>query len=82
MPHLTSRATRAAVGQDAASAHVLAAAEDFDALLLLCQVRDVGALSEVREEAAVEHEELVGGLVHAGSGGAERVTLAPECCKL
>ena len=35
MPHITSCA---AVGQDAAGAHVLAAAEDLDALCLVCQV--------------------------------------------
>ena len=40
MPHLTSRA---AVGQDAAGAHVLAAAEDLNALHLVGQVLDVGA---------------------------------------
>ena len=40
MPHLTSRA---AVGQDAAGAHVLAAAEDLYALHLVGQVLDVGA---------------------------------------
>ena len=64
MPHLTSHA---AAGQDAASEHVLAAAEDLDFFRLFCQVLDVGALCE---EAAVEHEERVGGLVHAGRGGA------------
>ena len=64
MPHLTSNV---AVGQDAAGIHVLAAAEDRDALLLVGQVLDVGALGE---EAAVEHEERVGCLVHAGSGRA------------
>ena len=72
MPHLTSRA---AVGQDAAGAHVLAAAEDLDALRLdglVSQVLDVGALGE---EAAVEHEDR---------GGAERVTRAPDAasCRL
>ena len=44
MPLHTSRA---AVGQDAAGAYFLAAEEDLegvDALLLLCQVRDVDAL--------------------------------------
>ena len=55
MPHLTSRA---AVGQDAVGAHVLAAAEDFDTLLLVGQVLDAGALGE---EAAVEHEKQVDG---------------------
>ena len=74
MPHLTSSA---AVGQDAAGAHVLAAAEDLGTLSLVCQVLDVGALGE---EAAVEHEERVDGLLHAGA--AELVALAPECCKL
>ena len=76
MPHRTSLA---AVGQDAAWAHVLAAAEDLDALRLVGQVLDVGTLGE---EAAVEHEGRVGGLVHATRGGAERVARAPECCKL
>ena len=66
MPHLTSRA---AVGQDAAVAHVLAAAED----LYISQVLDAGALGE---EAAVEHEKQVGGLCHAGSDPGAR------CCKL
>ena len=60
MPRLTSRA---AVGQDSACAQVLTAAEDLDALCLVGQVLDVSSLGE---EAAVEHEELVGGLVHAG----------------
>ena len=55
MPHLTSRA---AVGQDAAGAHALAAAEDLDALCLVGPVLDVGGLGE---DAAVEHEERVGG---------------------
>ena len=45
--------SRAAVGQDAASAHVLAAAEDLDTLRLVGQVPHLGALGE---EAAVEHE--------------------------
>ena len=77
MPHLTSRA---AVGQDAAGAHVLAAAKDLDALHLVGHVLDAGALGE---KAAVEHEERVGGLVHVGRRrGAERVARAPECCKL
>ena len=78
MPHLTSSA---AVGQDAAGAHVLAAAGDLDVLRLVGQVLDVGALCE---EVGVEHEKQVGGLVHAGRGGAERVTLAadPASCKL
>ena len=47
--------------------HILAAAEDLDALRLVGQVLDVGALGE---EAAVEHEERAGGLVHAGCCGA------------
>ena len=64
MLHLTSSA---AVGQDAAGAHVLAKAEDLDALHLVGQVCDVGAFGE---EATVEHEERVGGLVYACSGGA------------
>ena len=83
MPHLTSRA---AVGQDAAGAHVLAAAEDLDALRLdglVSQVLDVGALGE---EAAVEHEERVGGLVHAcpAAGPLLRQASDPSarCCKL
>ena len=69
MPHLTSRA---AVGQDAAGAHVLAAAEDLDALRLVGQVLDVRAFGE---EAAVEDED---------SGGTERVTRAPDAasCRL
>ena len=69
MPHLTSRA---AVGQNAAGAHVLAAAEDLDALRLIGQVLDVGALGE---EAAVKHEDR---------GGAERVTPALDAatCRL
>ena len=70
MAHLTSRA---AVGQDAAGAHVLAAAEDLDTLRLVGQVLDAGALGE---EAAVEHEKQVGGLCHAGSDPGAR------CCKL
>ena len=41
MPHLTSHA---AVGQDAACAHVPAAAEDLDTLHLVCQVLHVGVL--------------------------------------
>ena len=53
MPHLTSRA---AVENEAAGAHVLAAAEDLYALRLVGQVLDVGALGE---EAVVEHEEQV-----------------------
>ena len=76
MLHLTSSG---AVGQDAAEAHVLATAEDLDALRLVGQVLDVGALGK---EAAVKHEERVGGLVHASRCGAERVARAPECCKL
>ena len=80
MPHLTSCA---AVGQDAAGVYILAAAEDLDDIHLVCQVLDVGSLSDsLSEEAAVEHEERVGGLVHACRGGAKRVALAPECCKL
>ena len=63
MPLLTSRA---AVGQDAAGAHVLAAAEDLDTLRLVGKVLDVGALGE--EAAAVEHEERECGLEHAGRG--------------
>ena len=50
MPHLTSRV---AVGRDSACAHVLAAAEDLDALRLIGQVLDVGALGE--ETAACAH---------------------------
>ena len=64
MPDLTSSV---AVGQDTAGTHVLAAAEDLDALLLVGQVLDVGALGA---EAVVEHEERVGGLMQAGSGRA------------
>ena len=69
MPHITSCA---AVGQDAAGAHVLAAAEDLDALRLVGQVLDVRAFGE---EAAVEDED---------SGGTERVTRAPDAasCRL
>ena len=66
MPHLTSRIAVGQVRQDAAGAHVLAAAKDLDALCLVGQVLDVGALSE---EAAVEHED---------SGSAELVTRAPD----
>ena len=78
MPHMISRA---AVGQDAASAHVLAAAEDLDTLCLVGLVPHVGALGE---GAAVEHEKQVGGLCHACCCSAERVTLAPDAasCKL
>ena len=81
MPHQAHLTSSAAVGQDAAGAHVLEAAEDLGALRLVGQVLDIGALGE---EAAVEHEERVGGLVHAGSGGAERVTWAADAasCKL
>ena len=43
MPHLTRRV---AVGRDSACAHVLTAAEDLDALHLIGQVLDVGALGE------------------------------------
>ena len=64
MPHLTSCA---AVGQDAAGVYILAAAEDLDDIHLVGQVLDVGSLSQ---EAAVKHEEQVGGLVHACRGGA------------
>ena len=70
MPQLTSRA---AVGQDAAGAHVLAAAEDLDTRLLVGQVLDANALGE---EAAFEHEKQVGGLCHAGRDPGAR------CCKL
>ena len=59
MPHFTRRAT---VGQDAAGAHILTTEEDLDALHLVSQVLDVGALSN---EAAVKHEERVGGLMHS-----------------
>ena len=76
MPHLTSRA---AVGHNAAGVYILAAAEDLDDIHLVGQVLDVGSLSQ---EAAVKHEEQVGGLVHACRCGAKRVALAPECSKL
>ena len=45
MPHKTSSAV---VGQGAACAHALAVAETLDALRLLGQVLDVGALSRSR----------------------------------
>ena len=60
LPHLTSCA---AVGQDTAGTHVLAAAEDLDALHLDSQVLDAGSHCE---EATVEQEEGVDGLVYSG----------------
>ena len=56
MPHLTSRA---AVENEAACAHVLAAAEDLYALRLVGQDRQVLDVGALGEEAVVEHEEQV-----------------------
>ena len=52
MPHLTSRA---AVGQDAAGAHVLAAAEDLDALILSARSLML-ALSARKQQSSMRSE--------------------------
>ena len=72
MPHLTSSA---AVWHDTAGEDVLADPEDLDALLLVGQVIDVGALGE---EAAVEHEEQVDGLVLNVDGLGEEAEVEHE----